>query len=179
MFDRCLIAAPITEPARSIVEPIIAELYPALLERIAPHVTLVAPFETEAAVATLRKALSRGCGGLSAFPIRLEEVGHFQERVVYAALAPQEKIATLHWMLLEQIRPLRIGRGSRFEGRFFHPHLTLANQFSGSAFGEKWERAKKLFRRSDCTLETVTLYHWNAPRRVWDTLDTYKLKAAQ
>lgn len=121
-----------------------------------PHITLIPPFKrSESILPSLREALAEAASRLAPFTIRLQNFGHFGQRVIYVKVSVDE---TLTYCQRATASVFEKKLGIRPEPRPFHPHMTVAfRDLSQQIYPEAWAYFSALSYERSFTATALTL----------------------
>ena len=95
--------------------------YDPLASKIAPHITLVFPFESEISANALRQHLETNLDGFEAFNLTMQGISHEEGNYLFLNLLQgQEHIIKIHDLLYSGILAKFLSRK-----HFYKPHLTV------------------------------------------------------
>lgn len=107
-----------------------------------PHITLKAPSGLEDDKAWLAKIITL-VGNYPRFPLTLEGIDGFSNKVLFLRLAPSQELMDLHMKLVSLLSPDTEINNKFYEGTVYHPHLTLGDTTWGGMNQEELDVMRK------------------------------------
>jgi 2'-5' RNA ligase len=96
--------------------------YDPLASKIAPHITLVFPFESEIASNTLRQHIKTSLEGFKSFSLRLRGISHEEGYLFLNLIKGQEQIIKIHDLLYSGILTRFVSQEHDYK-----PHITVGH----------------------------------------------------
>lgn len=138
-----------------------------LPDTIPSHVTLKAPFD--AAEISGVEAILDGFSREQKKPkIKLEGIGHFNNRVIFIDSKPSNEMVEMHKRLFSKLKQLNWMKFGDFEGDNAHFHVTVASKGIEDKFDKLWIYAKKENPSFELDVDNISiLKHENGRWKVY------------
>lgn len=107
-----------------------------------PHITLKRSVGLTEDKAWLAKVMSL-IGNYSRFSLELNEIGEFEDNVLFLRPAYSDELINLHKQLVSMLSPNPDDNKKSFEGDFYNPHCTLGETTWGGMTSEELIGMKK------------------------------------
>lgn len=155
----------------------------AVTDKIPPHFTLKAPFETDLdQVNEIDELLADFVAQQKSAPMRVAGFGHFGKRAVYLRIVPSDAAREIYQELIAQLKTIGGLSWGNHDGNQKQFHATLVRPKSPQQFREIWQfishpsqrggiqALDSCFRRNDnyFSFDNVTLLRHNGDKWVVD-----------
>ncbi len=152
MVTRAIVAFPKIEPIAVIQR--LREMYDPLTASIAPHMTLVFPFESALTTDELAEHVSQAVAGFEPFSLRLQGItGQEGEYLFLNVKRGNDQIIELHDRLYSG--PL----ASFYRAEFTYvPHLTVGRLPDSDTFRAALEEARRITAAFEVYVDEITVY---------------------
>lgn len=152
MLDRAIVVFP--QFKNSALIEALRQRYDPLAAMIAPHITLVFPFLSDIAPATLRQHIKQALAETQPFAVRLQEIsGHADEYLFLNVKRGNDKLIALHDRLYTGIlAPFRAPELT------FTPHLTVGRLAEQAAFQAALREARAERAVFETTVRAVAVH---------------------
>lgn len=137
------------------------------------HFTIKAPFETDD-IKPIKDILEKFAVKESAYPLKMEGYGYFDDRVIYMPVSLSKEAKEVHDRLIDELLKIPYIHFKDNEGKNKIFHVTITSKKIEDKFQDIWTYVNENPYSYDDYFDNITLYKW-IPYR-WEVCREYILK---